>query len=108
MKDTHPIIASGGWRIEHRRVRVKALCFTGLCAIWSGFWIFGALVGLFDQSARSFLQWIIADWAGRAYGFCLVLHPIILILTLAFWLTERPREIAIRRELPDYDPHKLY
>ena len=108
MKTIDSIIAGGGWRVECRPLRVKALWFTGLSIIWSGFWVFGALTGLFDDGVLHLLDWEIADWPRRAYGICLWLHPVILSATLVFWFTESPRGIAIHRESPDYDLRKLY
>ena len=108
MKNTHEIIAGGGWRVEHHRLRPKALWFIGISAAWSTFWIIAALAGIFDQGAQSFFHWIVADWPGRAYGLCLLLHPVFIVLAVIFWLTEKPRDVAIRGQSPDYDPRNLY
>jgi hypothetical protein len=108
MKSTHEIIASGGWRVEKHRLRPKALWFTGTSAAWSAFWIIPAVAGIFDQNTQSLIHWLLTDWLGRGYGLCLLLHPVFIVLALIFWFTEEPRDVAIHRKNPDYDPRNLY
>jgi hypothetical protein len=106
MKNTHEIIAGGGWHVEHHRLRPKALWFTGISAAWSAFWIIAAVTGPSDPGTQSFFHWSVADWVARVYGL-LLFHPIFIVLAIIFWVTEKPRDVAIRTR-SGCEPRKLY
>lgn len=94
-------VDGGGWVTRQTFGRPKTRFFVLLSVAWSVVCVLGgALVWNDWAHLPAFHRW--------ACVLVLAIAPLLLILSIAFRLTEKPRTWIEHRTNPDYDVHNLY
>jgi hypothetical protein len=101
MKTASCIVANGGWVTKEISGRPRARFFAGLSFLW--LWVSAfASMRFWDGWPESFGIW---DWL---CGVLVISQAVFPVIAAVFWMTERPRIIAVECGNPDGDVRKLY